>query len=58
MKLLSQDKAIVSDRTAPMASPLKVWLTSVHLIGIACLLSVLVMALSMAFIDLERSDKR
>jgi PAS domain S-box-containing protein len=48
----------VSDHNAPGATPLKVWLNSVHLIAIAGLLAILVIALSVGFIDLEKSDKR
>ena len=48
----------MSVHNAPAASPLKVWLNGSHLIGIAGLLAVLVMTLSLAFIDLERSDKQ
>ena len=56
--MLLHDRVIVSDHAKPAASPLKVWLNGAHLIGIACLLAILVMALGLAFIDLERNDKR
>jgi PAS domain S-box-containing protein len=48
----------VSAQNTPVASPLQVWLNSTHLIGIAGLLAVIVMALALAFIDLEKSDKQ
>ncbi len=48
----------MSNQIAPAASPLKVWLNGNHLIGIACLLAALVMALSLGFIDLVKAEKR
>ncbi len=48
----------MSDHNAQSASPLKVWLNSAHLIGIAGLLAILVMTLSLGFIDLQKSDRR
>lgn len=48
----------MSSHNAPATSPLKVWLNSTHLIAIAGLLAALVVSLSLAFIDLEKSDRR
>jgi PAS domain S-box-containing protein len=48
----------MANHNAPVASALKVWLNSVHLIAIASFLAVLVMALALAFIDMEKSDRR
>ena len=48
----------MSAQNTPVASPLQVWLNSTHLIGIAGLLAVIVMALALAFIDLEKSNKQ
>ncbi len=56
--MLSQDKVIVSEHSAPAAAPLKVWLNGTHLMAIAGLLAMLVIVLSVGFIDLEKSDKR
>ncbi len=40
------------------ATPLKVWLNSRHLVGMAGLLAAIALALSLGFIEIERSEKR